>query len=151
MLWGAGPGPKLSEKCRFVEPHLPIKRGNPYISPYMRPTLNGIDYNQLPLALRSVFAFTDSFELHSDYANSSVRRPQLFNVVLVINIIEYLVILTPDSLLVLLMEYLLNCYLHRILYLKEVTNLYYVWILLQIPLPLTRLRRRRQSMIVLEL
>lgn len=24
--------PKLSEKCRFVEPHLPIKRGNPYIS-----------------------------------------------------------------------------------------------------------------------
>lgn len=28
--------PKLSEKCRFVEPHLPIKSGNPYISPYMR-------------------------------------------------------------------------------------------------------------------
>lgn len=61
--------PKLSEKCRFVEPHLPIKSGNPYISPYMRPTLNGIDYNQLPLD--RVFAFTESFELHSDYANSS--------------------------------------------------------------------------------
>lgn len=35
----------------------------------MRPTLNGIDYNQLPLD--RVFSFTESFELHSDYANSS--------------------------------------------------------------------------------
>lgn len=61
--------PALGEKCRFLEPHLPMKSGNPYISPYMRPNLDGIDYNQLPLD--RVFAFTESFELHSDYANSS--------------------------------------------------------------------------------
>jgi hypothetical protein len=41
--------PALAEKCRFVEPHLPINSGNPYVSPYARPTLDGIDYEQLPL------------------------------------------------------------------------------------------------------
>jgi hypothetical protein len=66
--------PKLGEKCRFVEPHLPMKSGNPYFNPYTRPTLDGIDYNKLPLG--RVFAFTESFEPHSDYANSSEAAMQ---------------------------------------------------------------------------
>jgi NUMOD1 domain len=60
--------PTLGEKCRFVEPHLPTKSGNPYSSPYAAPDLEGIDYNKLPT--ERIYAFTESFELHSDYANS---------------------------------------------------------------------------------
>jgi len=61
--------PKLGVKCRFIEPNLPMKNGSPYTSPYMLPDLQGVDYTLLPL--KRIYAFTESFELHSDYADST--------------------------------------------------------------------------------
>ena len=61
--------PKLGVKCQFIEPHLPLKSGNPYTYPYMLPDLAGVDYTKLPLD--RIYAFTESFDLHSDYASSS--------------------------------------------------------------------------------
>lgn len=90
----------------------------------------GVDYDKLPLD--RVFAFTESFEPHSDYTSSSEAAFQCG-----FGNKYYRISRNIRGWLVLLMEYLLNCYLHKIHYLKEIKNLYYVWILLQIPLPLT--------------
>lgn len=61
--------PGINSKCRFIEPNMPIRTGSPYISPYARPTLDGIDYSQLPLS--RVYAFTEDLAPYTDYANSS--------------------------------------------------------------------------------
>lgn len=59
----------LNERFRFLESHLGLKEGSPYISPYNKPDLVGIDYNNLPLT--GVHAFTEDLQPHSVYQDSS--------------------------------------------------------------------------------
>lgn len=59
----------IGEKCRFLEPHLPLKYDKPYVNPYNRPAIQGIDYNKLPLD--KVFAFTETFDLYDTYSSSA--------------------------------------------------------------------------------
>ena len=59
----------IGEKCRFLEPHLPLKYDKPYVNHYNRPAIQGIDYNKLPLD--KVFAFTETFDLYDTYSSSA--------------------------------------------------------------------------------
>lgn len=64
----------IGEKCRFLEPHLPLKYDSPYVNPYNKPTIQGIDYDKLPLD--KVFAFTEAFELYDTYSSSAAEQLQ---------------------------------------------------------------------------
>lgn len=59
----------IEEKCRFLEPHLPLKYDSPYVNPYNKPILKGINYDKLPLD--KVFAFTEAYELQGTYSSSA--------------------------------------------------------------------------------
>jgi len=61
----------IGKKCRFLEPHLPLKYGSPYVNPYKynKPILKGINYDNL--SLDKVFAFTEAYKLHETYSSSA--------------------------------------------------------------------------------
>jgi len=59
----------IDKVCRFIELNSLAKEGSPYINPYMRPTLDGIDYGSLPLGVISVFK--EDFSLYAVFNNST--------------------------------------------------------------------------------
>src|SRR6201999_1888360 len=74
----------IGEKCRFLEPHLPLKYDSPYVNTYNKPTLlppvpsslntmdlkdGYINYEKLPLG--KIFAFTEDYELHDIFSSSA--------------------------------------------------------------------------------
>ncbi len=48
---------------------LPLKYDSPYVNPYNRPTIRGINYNNLPLD--KCFAFKYAIELYITYCSSA--------------------------------------------------------------------------------
>lgn len=78
--------PGIDKVCRFVESDCIPKEGSPYTSPYLRPSLDGVDYDSLPLGVIS--AFNEDF---SYYSRIVVMLPS--NVALVTSTIMYPVIL----------------------------------------------------------
>ena len=61
--------PGIGQTCKFIELNCSPKEGSPYNNPYLRPSLDGIDYNTLPLGV--VSAFNEDFTYYGQFQNSS--------------------------------------------------------------------------------
>ena len=58
----------ISMECRFYEDGKPLKESSPYVNPYLRPDIKGLDFYSLPP--RKILALDRSFYVIAEFINS---------------------------------------------------------------------------------